>query len=78
VVHVNTVLENGGLVPIGWVAVGDPARVLPPGDHDEIWKIQEGLDFPQTLYGVPRGTPPRELMQKQAEWFAAHRDDRVV
>jgi gamma-carbonic anhydrase len=78
VVHVNTVLENGGLVPIGWVAVGDPARVLPPGDHDEIWKIQEGLDFPQTLYGVPRGTPPRELMQKQADWFAAHRDDRVV
>jgi gamma-carbonic anhydrase len=78
VVHVNTVLENGGLVPIGWVAVGDPARVLPPGDHDEIWKIQEGLDFPQTLYGVPRGTPPREVMQKQAEWFAAHRDDRVV
>jgi gamma-carbonic anhydrase len=78
VVHVNTVLADGALVPIGWVAVGDPARVLPPDEHDEIWKIQEGLDFPQTLYGVPRGTPPRELMQKQADWFAAHRDDRVV
>jgi gamma-carbonic anhydrase len=78
VVHVNTVLEDGALVPIGWVAVGDPARVLPPDEHDEIWKIQEGLDFPQTLYGVPRGTPARELMQKQADWFAAHRDDRVV
>src|SRR5215213_3439891 len=78
VVHVDTVLEDGALVPIGWVAVGDPARVLPPHEHDEIWKIQEGLDFPQTLYGVPRGTPPRELMQSQADWFAAHRDDRVV
>jgi carbonic anhydrase/acetyltransferase-like protein (isoleucine patch superfamily) len=78
VVHVNTVLEDGALVPIGWVAVGDPARVLPPDEHDEIWKIQEGLDFPQTLYGVPRGTPARELMQKQADWFAAHRDDRVL
>jgi gamma-carbonic anhydrase len=53
VVHVNTVLEDGALVPIGWVAVGDPARVLAPGEHDEIWKIQEGLDFPQTVYGVP-------------------------
>jgi carbonic anhydrase/acetyltransferase-like protein (isoleucine patch superfamily) len=78
VVHVNTVLEDGALVPIAWVAVGDPARVLPPDDHDGIWKIQESLDFPQTLYGVPRGTPPRELMQRQADWFAAHRDDRVL
>jgi gamma-carbonic anhydrase len=78
VVQVNTTLEDGALVPIGWVAVGDPARVLPANEHDEIWKVQEALDFPQTVYGVPRGTPPRELMQKQADWFAAHRDDRVV
>jgi hypothetical protein len=27
---------------------------------------------------VPRGTPPRELMRRQADWFAAHRDDRVL
>jgi gamma-carbonic anhydrase len=78
VVQVNTTLEDGALVPIGWVAVGDPARVLPANEHDEIWKVQEALDFPQTVYGVPRGTPPRELMQKQADWFAAHREDRVV
>jgi gamma-carbonic anhydrase len=78
VVQVNTTLGDGALVPIGWVAVGDPARVLPANEHDEIWKVQEALDFPQTVYGVPRGTPPRELMQKQADWFAAHRDDRVV
>src|SRR5215472_15585184 len=31
VVHVNTVLPPGATVPIGWVAVGDPARILPPG-----------------------------------------------
>jgi gamma-carbonic anhydrase len=78
VVHVNTVLDDEALVPIGWVAVGDPAKVLPPGEHDEIWKIQEGLDFPQTVYGVPRGTPPRELMQRQADSFSAHRDDRIL
>jgi carbonic anhydrase/acetyltransferase-like protein (isoleucine patch superfamily) len=78
VVHVNTALEDGTLVPIGWVAVGDPAKVLPPDQHEAIWRIQEGLDFPQTVYGVPRGTAPRELMQRQADWFAAHRDDRVV
>ncbi len=53
VVHVNTALEAGAVVPIGWIAVGDPARILPPGAHDEIWAVQEGLDFPGTVYGLP-------------------------
>ncbi len=75
VVHVNTVLEDGALVPIGWVAVGDPAQVLPPGRHEEIWAVQEQLDFPQTVYGLPRAASARERMTRQAAWFAAHRDD---
>ncbi|HEU4424740.1 MAG TPA: gamma carbonic anhydrase family protein [Pilimelia sp.] len=37
VVHVNTVLPPGTTVPIGWVAVGDPAEVLPPDQHERIW-----------------------------------------
>ncbi len=78
VVHVNTVLADEAMVPIGWVAVGDPARILPPGDHEEIWKIQAPLDFPQTVYGVPRETPPRERMQRQSDWFAAHRGDQIL
>jgi carbonic anhydrase/acetyltransferase-like protein (isoleucine patch superfamily) len=78
VVHVNTVLDDGALVPIGWVAVGDPAQVLAPSDHEEIWKIQAGLDFPQTVYGLPREASARERMERQAEWFAAHGDDRVL
>jgi gamma-carbonic anhydrase len=78
VVHVNTALADGAMVPIGWVAVGDPASILPPGSHDEIWAIQEGLDFPGTTYGLPRDAPARERMARQAAWFAAHRDDRPV
>jgi carbonic anhydrase/acetyltransferase-like protein (isoleucine patch superfamily) len=78
VVHVNSVLGDGAMVPIGWVAVGDPAQILPPGDHDRIWAIQSGLDFPGTVYGLPRDVPARERMERQAAWFAAHRDDRVV
>jgi carbonic anhydrase/acetyltransferase-like protein (isoleucine patch superfamily) len=78
VVHVNTVLEAGATVPIGWIAVGDPARILPPGEHDAIWAVQEGLDFPGTVYGLPRDAPARERMERQAAWFAAHRDDREV
>lgn len=54
VVHVNTRLASGATVPIGWVAVGDPATLLPPGEHEQIWRIQRGLDFPGTAYGVKR------------------------
>jgi carbonic anhydrase/acetyltransferase-like protein (isoleucine patch superfamily) len=78
VVHVNTTLDDGAMVPIGWVAVGDPAQILPPGDHDGIWSIQEGLDFPGTVYGLPRDAPARERMERQTAWFAAHRDDRIL
>jgi carbonic anhydrase/acetyltransferase-like protein (isoleucine patch superfamily) len=78
VVHVNTALADGAMVPIGWVAVGDPARILPPGDHEGIWEVQERLDFPGTVYGLSRTASARERMQRQAEWFAAHRDDRIV
>jgi carbonic anhydrase/acetyltransferase-like protein (isoleucine patch superfamily) len=56
VVHVNTRLGSGATVPIGWVAVGDPATVLPPEEHDRIWRIQRDLDFPGTAYGVRRGS----------------------
>ena len=55
VVHVNTRLVSGATVPIGWIAVGDPATVFPPEQHDQIWQIQRELDFPGTVYGVKRG-----------------------
>jgi carbonic anhydrase/acetyltransferase-like protein (isoleucine patch superfamily) len=75
VVQVNTVLEPGSTVPIGWVAVGDPAQILPPDRHEDIWAIQRELDFPGTVYGIPRGTDAETMMRAQAEWFGAHRDD---
>jgi gamma-carbonic anhydrase len=76
VVHANSRLAPGAVVPIGWVAVGE--EILPPGEHDAIWAIQERLDFPGTVYGLPRDAPARERMSRQAAWFAAHRDDRPV
>jgi gamma-carbonic anhydrase len=78
VVHVNSVLPPDATVPIGWIAVGDPAEILPPDQHEDIWAIQRHLDFPQTVYGVPRGTSPAELMRRQADWYGAHRDDQVL
>jgi len=75
VVQVNTWLDDGAIVPIHWVAVGQPAAILPPDRHDEIWAIQRDLDFPGTVYGVERGTPMTELMRRQSAWYAAHGDD---
>lgn len=78
VVHVNTVLLPGTTVPIGWVAVGDPARIYPPDQHEQIWEIQESLDFPGTVYGVTRETPAAERMSRQSTWFSAHLSDRII
>jgi gamma-carbonic anhydrase len=55
-----------------------PGSVCPPGQHEQIWAIQESLDFPGTVYGVTRDTPATERMQRQAAWLAAHRDDRLI
>ena len=54
VVHLKTHLAAGDTVPIGWIAVGDPAEILPPNEHERIWKIQKPLDFPATVYGFER------------------------
>ena len=81
VVHVNTALPEGAVVPIGWVAVGDPARILPPAAHDQIWAVQCQLDFVGTVYGIEPAAPAAEMAAitgGYAELFGRHRDDRVV
>jgi carbonic anhydrase/acetyltransferase-like protein (isoleucine patch superfamily) len=77
VLHVNSKLAAGTIVPIGWIAVGDPAQLFPPDQHEELWQVQAELDFPGTVYGVPRGTPMRSIMARQAEFYGAHRDDLI-
>ena len=74
VVHVNTRLSAEAVVPIGWVAVGDPAQVFPPGAHDRIWPIQRLLDFPGTVFGVPRAQS-RASIRRYARALTRHRDD---
>ena len=76
VVQVNTALAAGEVVPIGWVAVGDPAQLFSPDRHDEIWAIQKTLDFTGTVYGP--ATSMREIMQRQSEFYGAHKDDSEI
>lgn len=65
VLHVNSALEAGTVVPIGWIAAGQPAQLFSPDRHEELWAVQEPLDFPGTVYGVARATSMREIMRRQ-------------
>ena len=78
VVHVNTRLLPGAVVPIGWVAVGDPAEVLPPTEHEGIWKIQKTLDFPGTVFQSSRATSKGERTRRYAKALQRQREDKVV
>jgi len=78
VVHVNSKLAPDTTVPIGWIAAGDPAQLFSPDRHDEVWTVQERLDFPGTVYGLSREATARERMTQQSVWFSAHQDDRII
>ncbi|MCR2784325.1 MULTISPECIES: gamma carbonic anhydrase family protein [unclassified Microbacterium] len=80
VVHLRTVLPERSVVPIGWVAVGDPARILSPDRHEEIWALQQELDFPGYVFGLDRDTPDlmAQLTERYARSLARHEHDRRV
>src|SRR3954464_3580054 len=78
VVHVNSKLASGTTVPIGWIAAGDPALLFSPDRHEELWAVQQRLDFPGTVYGLPRDATAHERMSTQSTWFGAHQHDRVT
>lgn len=79
VVHLKSRLAAGMIVPIGWIAVGDPARILAPDQHDAIWKIQEPLDFPLTAYGIARDEADmRAITERISARLSAHREDKVI
>jgi carbonic anhydrase/acetyltransferase-like protein (isoleucine patch superfamily) len=75
VVQLRTRLEPGATVPIGWVAVGDPAVILPAGDHEAIWAVQRELDFPGYVFGVDRTR--EDAMVRLTERLAASYERRA-
>jgi carbonic anhydrase/acetyltransferase-like protein (isoleucine patch superfamily) len=78
VVHLKTHLPAGATVPIGWVAVGDPARILPPDQHERIWAVQAPLNFPLTVYGFEREEAYMvKITRRLAANLASHREDEV-
>ncbi|MET0297861.1 MAG: gamma carbonic anhydrase family protein [Microbacterium sp.] len=77
VVHLRTELPAETVVPIGWVAVGDPVQLLPADRHEQIWAAQRELDFPGYVFGLDRETPDLmvQLTERYGRSLARHADD---
>jgi len=82
IVHLKTILPPDSVVPLNWIAVGDPAEILPPDRHERIWSIQEPLDFPKTVFGVDRPAAGETfmpaVMPRYARALAGHKNDKAV
>lgn len=52
VVHLKTVVPENEIVPINWIAVGNPMQLFPPEKHNELWAVQQTLRFNDTVYGI--------------------------
>jgi carbonic anhydrase/acetyltransferase-like protein (isoleucine patch superfamily) len=78
VLHVNSRLPAGAVLPIGWIGAGDPAELFAPERHQELWEVQRRLDFARTVYRADPATPMRHIMTRQVEFYGAHRDDRTL
>jgi carbonic anhydrase/acetyltransferase-like protein (isoleucine patch superfamily) len=82
VVHLRTELPEHSTVPIGWIAVGNPAQILPPDQHDAIWAIQEPLNFPKFVYGMERPLEGEsnmpQITKRRSEALGSHKDDIIL
>lgn len=82
IVHLRTVLPPDSVVPLNWIAVGDPAAILPPEAHERIWAIQKPLDFPKYVFGVERPAEGESFMPDVMPRYAArlrrHMADKPV
>ncbi len=80
IVHVNSVLAPGTVIPVGWIAVGDPAQLFSTDRHEEIWEIQSTLKFMETAYGIDAPMPEsmKAVTAAVSERLSAHREDTVL
>jgi carbonic anhydrase/acetyltransferase-like protein (isoleucine patch superfamily) len=84
-VHIGCVVPPLARIPIGWVAVGEPARMYPPGEAEEIRagiaEISGG--FLPFVFGIDEVADRREQMQAALQRYTTaiarqHRQDEVI
>ena len=84
-VHIGCVVPPLARVPIGWVAVGEPARMYPPGEVEAIRAgiAEMGGGFLPFVFGIDEAADRREQMQAALQRYTAaiaryHRQDEVI
>ena len=80
VVHVNTHLAPETVVPIGWVAVGNPAELFSTDQAEELWAVQEPLKFSKTVYGIDQSlnTCLKAVTRVVSDRLRPHTEDVVT
>jgi carbonic anhydrase/acetyltransferase-like protein (isoleucine patch superfamily) len=83
-VHIGCVVAPQTRIPIGWVAVGDPARLYPPGQADDIRAgLEEAGGFLPFVFGTDlaadRGQQMRTAMRRYASFLSrSHHGDEPI
>jgi len=79
IVHLCTRLPEDATVPLGWIALGDPAEILPPYEHERI--DSEGTRISELrLRGraaIGWSIMP-QLMPRNAKALQSQRQDQVI
>jgi carbonic anhydrase/acetyltransferase-like protein (isoleucine patch superfamily) len=85
VVHLGAIVPPLGRIPIGWVAVGDPARMYPPGEVEPIRAglAEAGWSFLPLVFGVDDADGRREQMRAALRRYTGamarhHRQDQLI
>jgi hypothetical protein len=83
-VHIGCMVAPQTRIPIGWVAVGNPARLYPPGEAGSIRAgLEEAGGFLPFVFGADpaadRGQQMRSAMRRYASFLShSHHGDEQV
>jgi carbonic anhydrase/acetyltransferase-like protein (isoleucine patch superfamily) len=75
VVHIDSELPSGRVVPEGWTAIGRPAEIVPPGEDERMFFSLYGMNFTKAVFGEGRAEVG---MKNYLDLLGAHRDDRKI
>ena len=75
VVHINSELQAGRVVPEGWTAIGTPAEIVPPGQDERRLFSLYGMNFTKAVFGESRAEVG---LKNYLDLFAGHRSDRPI
>lgn len=79
VVHVNSILKENTTVPIAWVAVGNPAQLFAPHQHQEIWAVQQKMEFNKTVYGIDKsGNDMPQICKEMGVRLREHFNQKIT